>query len=87
MATMRELKQNGQLSQDWNIKQSGMPKRQSPRLTFYPYTRELEFEEFKGNVVIRDNDGTEWEARFETFESSLKCIEDFRSLCALYGQN
>jgi hypothetical protein len=83
-SSMRELKQQGKLSLDWNIKKSNTGKRQTPRFTMYPYMQSPEDTEFKGTAVLRDTDGTEWEAKIDNEQSSIESLQDFKKVCALY---
>lgn len=82
-SAMRELKDTKRLSLDWNIKQSGKdrPRRPSPRFTLYPYIKGLTPKERKGNALIYDTDGTEWEAKYEDEASAIKALDDFQTLC------
>lgn len=84
ISAMRELKDKQLLSLDWNIKQTGgKPKRFPPSLAFRPYEG-LGPDEFKGNVVIYDNDGTGWEAKFDSKETASLGLDDFIKVCSYY---
>lgn len=86
VSAMRELKSFHLLSLDWNIKQTGKKPKQYPPSVTYRLYEGLNQNEFKGNLVIYDNDGTAWETKFDNQEAMSLGLEDFKKVCSYYSR-